>query len=727
MMRQTNAESSLDTIRPELFQGARDFMINNPTFVSYGSNEDRLIDILANSALAGAAFDSSERDPPPSCHPGTRLDLSDEIHTWAHNITRVHKILWINGPAGVGKSAIVQSISELESALENSILGATLFFSRANCRDNPKRVFTTIAYQLAVKYPHYREYVLSVLALDPHAVYKSMAEQFMRLIVQPVIDETFPNDQDHRSILISIDGLDECDGERAQCEIISLIARFVIQYPTCPFIWLIASRPEPHIRGSFDRTIRDNYTQIVIPVDSNQGCKDVEQYLRDKFDEIRSYYPSQFSQTLRTWPAEIHFTILATRAKGMFVFASTLVNFIGDTHFANPIGRLQTVLAALTSVTLTNTNPFAELDALYDAVLTSVPEENLPTLRRLLAPLIFVRAWRPNREDVHFVCNFWGITQADAFSTLHKLHSVIRVPQTCDKRLQAYHASFHDYLANPSRSGHFYIDPDDLNQQLHQCAERILTESCMDATSPAVSSEQVHLSWPFEPERAHHTLQHQNGLLEASFQRIVNCYSAGWGDGFVRRLSRFFHVFDWGKAAKPRVVYDTIWSAHLVVFQQPFCSIFREWGLVKTLPLPAFDLRDLRREEESLAFSVMTYNCDTLEHGYESGQWTFRHGTDPSCVFRRPRIPAPHQESPYPGAPWANKCVTYQRAEFCLTRSSQWEARLENHLAYVWRRNPPHRIYILGKGAKACALIWLVEDDRAWYYMLPYVEPRSEP
>ncbi|KAJ3557966.1 hypothetical protein NP233_g11606 [Leucocoprinus birnbaumii] len=624
MMSQTNAESSLDTIRPELFQGARDFMINNPTFVSYSSNEDRFIDILAKSALPGAAFDSSERDPPPSCHPGTRLDISDEIHTWEIR----HR----------------PDISELESALENSILGATLFFSRANRRNDPKRVFTTIIYQLVVKHSRYREYVLSVLARDPHAVHKSVAEQFKRLIVQPVIDGVFSNDADRHSILIAIDGLDECDGERAQCEILSLIAKLAIEYPTSPFIWLIASRPEPHIRGSFDKITNAYYTQLVIPVDSNQGCKDVERYLRDKFDEIRSYYPNQFSHTLRAWPAEIHFTKVATRAKGMFVFASTLINFI----------------VALDSVILTNTNPFAELDALYDVILASVPEENSTTLRHLLAPLIlrsgYVRAWRPNPDDIHFVCNFWGITQAHAFSTLHKLHSVIIVPETRDRRLLVYHASFPEYLATASRSGRFYIDVVNLTEQLFQRAERILTECCIDTTLQTAFADQIHLSWPFGPERTWQKSRLQYRLAAASFRRIVHPNYMGLKHDLVQRLSRFFHVLDWGKDAEslrritrngPRDPEDVQYSPHLIILQQ--------------------------------------------------------------------------------GAVWTSEKMSKNRAEFRLARSAQWKARLEDHLAYIWRENPPHQIYILGKGAKACAVIWLVKDNKAWYYMLPYIEPWGEP
>jgi hypothetical protein len=142
--------------------------------------------ILAGVTLPGAEFDSSERDPPPSCHPGTRLDISGEIQSWMRDPARTSPILWLNGPAGVGKSAIAQTISDLEFESSTSILGSTLFFSKVQRRGDPKRVFVTLAYQLAVKYPSYRKYVVDMLVRDPNAVHKSMAKQFKQFILQPI-------------------------------------------------------------------------------------------------------------------------------------------------------------------------------------------------------------------------------------------------------------------------------------------------------------------------------------------------------------------------------------------------------------------------------------------------------------------------------------------------------------------------------------------------------------
>ncbi|KAF9441450.1 hypothetical protein P691DRAFT_799501 [Macrolepiota fuliginosa MF-IS2] len=252
---------------------------------------------LSVNIIVGAEFDSP--DHCPSCHPETRLDITHNIQSWMYNLARKHKILWLHGPAGVGKSAILQTIAETASRATTSILGATLFFSCPNSRDNPKCVFITIAHRLAVRYPLYRQCVVGLLTIDPQLVGGSLAEQFETFIVQPFGVERLLDDH-HDTVLILLDGLDECDGEEAQCEIILLISRFVLQYPTSPLIWLIASRPEPHIEDSFSEgELQRAYGQMRVLVDSDQGRRDVETYLRDNFAKIRKKHRRSIPSSLQ--------------------------------------------------------------------------------------------------------------------------------------------------------------------------------------------------------------------------------------------------------------------------------------------------------------------------------------------------------------------------------------------------------------------------------------------
>ncbi|KAF9446058.1 hypothetical protein P691DRAFT_829046 [Macrolepiota fuliginosa MF-IS2] len=305
--------------------------------------------LLSEHVIVGAEFDSSDHHP--SCHPETRVDISHSIQSLMYNTVRKYKILWLHGPAGVGKSVILQTIAEAASKPATPTLGATLFFSRPNSHDDPKCVFTTIAYRLAVRYPLYRQYIVRLLTVDPQLVRKSLAEQFEMFIVQPfAVKQLLSGNRD--TVLILLDGLDECQGEEAQCEIILLIGKFSLQYPASPLIWLIASRPGPHIQDVFSEELQLGYGEIQVLVDSDQGRRDVEKYLRDSFADIRKKHRRSIPSSLQQWPSGSDFSTIATRSSGLFIFPTVLIRFIGDTSYANPDSRLKTVLEVIESTSL---------------------------------------------------------------------------------------------------------------------------------------------------------------------------------------------------------------------------------------------------------------------------------------------------------------------------------------------------------------------------------------
>ncbi|KXN81083.1 hypothetical protein AN958_06127 [Leucoagaricus sp. SymC.cos] len=134
---------------------------------------------FAAHTIPGAAVDSSARDPPPRCHPGTRLSMIEETHQLCAMCPPPKRLLWVVGPAGVGKSAVMQTVAEI---LPN--MGAAIFFSIYG-RNDSTRVITTLAYQLATKYTQYREYIRRRATDDPTIFEKSISVQFDKFIVEP--------------------------------------------------------------------------------------------------------------------------------------------------------------------------------------------------------------------------------------------------------------------------------------------------------------------------------------------------------------------------------------------------------------------------------------------------------------------------------------------------------------------------------------------------------------
>ncbi|KAJ3568299.1 hypothetical protein NP233_g5801 [Leucocoprinus birnbaumii] len=482
-------------IGTNIFTGAHDIAINGSTFNVINTSQaqaqlerSEALIWLRTSMLDGAEHDSADRDPPPRCHPGTRTTILQRTHQWIDDPNREKRLLWVRGPAGVGKSAIVQTLADILSATQR--LGASLFFSRPNGRSNPQLVFPTIAYQLAVRDAAYREYIDELRLLDSRPLeLKAMKEQFRLLFVEPFVNRMLRDGQD--DLLIAIDGLDECGGEphssdhtfhhkrsleEVHCDIIQLIAGFVRDHPSIPLIWIIASRPESHIKAIFlSGDVNGSYREEDIPVDSDEACRDVEVFLHASFKNIQEKYRDRIRED--PWPNSAKFLQITRAASGLFVFAEVVIRFIGDPNIRKPIAQLEYVLAALANLQVSRSarKPLSVLDAIYTAILSRVPSDVLNDTKQVLS--ILLRAHRNTSVTFREIYEHLEITQEDAIMALDHLHSVIffsgaNVIET--SRPLFYHASFRDFLKDPTRSGDYAVKewPFDLLRYLPNMFDR---------------------------------------------------------------------------------------------------------------------------------------------------------------------------------------------------------------------------------------------------------------
>ncbi|KAJ3573772.1 hypothetical protein NP233_g2218 [Leucocoprinus birnbaumii] len=470
--KQANQKSQADTSAKEsypqgFFAHASNVVVNNPIMIeTFTNNVHRLmwaqvLHHLAPHTNPDAAVDSSARWPPPSCHPGTRITIGNTLMSWVENSgTHDCSMIWLYGSAGCGKSAVAQTFAEKCVSLKR--LGAAYFFSRPNKRNDPKTVIPTIAYQLALHCPDYKAVITSRLADDPQLLSKAIPVQFRELIITP-----FSQLQAHgcqsirRPFLIVLDGLDECQGEAAQCEFIRLIYELVRVKKNFPLVWLISSRSEAHLQHMFLRITDCGRQQLVI----DEECRnDVDRFLRDGLFDLQLKYNIGPS-----WPSSEQFDAVTEGISGHFVFAATALGFIGDDEYANPPERLDKLVTFFSHARGTHTpNPqaLAKLDTLYACILSDVPENVFPTTWRILAHFIYMHEINEYRgvflyQSAQSLCNFVDIDQATFYGAMRKLYSVVDVPgpeKAGTMPLRFYHASFQDFLVDPSRSGRFAIE-----------------------------------------------------------------------------------------------------------------------------------------------------------------------------------------------------------------------------------------------------------------------------
>ncbi|KAJ7502206.1 hypothetical protein B0H11DRAFT_1712883, partial [Mycena galericulata] len=279
-----------------------------------------------------AFHDSAERYPQPKCHPETRKQILDSLWNWACETDPSSNVLWLHGPAGAGKSAVAQSFCQrLETA---GRLGGSFFFRRGHLsRGNSQKLFSTLAYQLAPPLP-FQPIHLPESRENPSILDRSFSRQVRELIIEP--SRRHPG---VGTLVIVIDGLDECDGQDVQQEILRSIGS-TIQGLTLPLRFLIGGRPEPHIADIFRTpSLKKGHR----PFNIRQANVDVRKYLLDEFKRIHRDHRETMATLHTPWPSSEIVEELVHKSSGYFIYASTVIKFIDDKNF-RPTERLEIIM-----------------------------------------------------------------------------------------------------------------------------------------------------------------------------------------------------------------------------------------------------------------------------------------------------------------------------------------------------------------------------------------------
>lgn len=147
--------------------------------------------------------------------------------------------------------------------------------------------------------PQLRGVIGQAVERDPSIIEKSMEHQLRRLILEPSLEAPVETSS---PFLVIVDGLDECKDKTIQVHIIRLITQLVSS-PSLPLCFLVASRPEPHLREAFDEPHCSPIVRRVVLDESFWPSRDIDIYLRDTLAEI--YRQRNFLRDVRLpWPSE---------------------------------------------------------------------------------------------------------------------------------------------------------------------------------------------------------------------------------------------------------------------------------------------------------------------------------------------------------------------------------------------------------------------------------------
>ncbi|ESK86709.1 actin [Moniliophthora roreri MCA 2997] len=481
------------------------------------ADSDRILEILASKAAVNAFYNAEQRFPPPKCHPRTRIKLLEKLNRWILDEPKSTRIYWVHGPAGVGKSAIAQSLSEEHA---HSHLAASFFFSRNDStRDKLGQLVCTIIYQFltieplrATLGPH----IMDTIRSDPNIFETSFENQFRKLILQPC-SKIDPQEWEKLPRLVVIDGLDECILVPSQKRLLAMLREVTTSIPACPLLFLITSRPEPDI---FEELEHEAFTTILARIaigysdeasqDTNkslrnlfnaigmsppgedepsneesvskrdmirrqfyhahwkqryrpprhtdvtdESAQDITRYLRDRFNVLRQrHHALRDAET--SWPDENIIRQLAGRACGQFIFAVTVMKYL-DNDDELPSERLEAILKPPREA-ITNA-PYPDLDLLYRQILSKCPRwDQVRQVLSILIDPIWLRFGPFHTRSSLFIALLFNLKRGEIDCILFRLHSVIDVPTDESQDIRISHASFVEFLLDKSRSGEFHVE-----------------------------------------------------------------------------------------------------------------------------------------------------------------------------------------------------------------------------------------------------------------------------
>ena len=379
---------------------------------------------------------------------GTRRDVLLQLEHWLTD-EQDKRVFWLNGLAGTGKSTIAQTFAEMSFA--DGKLGASFFCSRDfEERSNLRTILPTLAFQLAHRYPDFRQVLLPILAANPDVGRESLCSQMEKLIVGPLkATRTWT--------LVIIDALDECRDEEPASALLSVLSRYVDKIPLVKFF--ITGRPEPRIRSGFRLELLQPHTDVLRlhDVKPNLVDSDIKLFLTTRLTDIIKNRSN--CSLMGDWPSPQDINVLCKKAAGFFIYASTVVKFVMS-RYHSPGDRLALIISLPQD---TSHEGRSGIDLLYTRVLEQafcdVDQDFYPHFKSVVGAVLLI--FHP--LSIKALSNLLGNcgTPSRIYNALHVLHSLLLIPDNMEDPVRIFHKSFPDFLMDPGRctDHRFLIDP----------------------------------------------------------------------------------------------------------------------------------------------------------------------------------------------------------------------------------------------------------------------------
>ena len=258
-------------------------------------------------------------------------------------------------------------------------------------------------------------------------------------------------------MIIVIDALDECIINSISVDhLIEIITHEYRDSPP-PIRFLLTSRPEENIQVTFrlhpERTCFNDLLDF-------EAYDDIQRFFEKEFKAVNIRLSDYLMNVKKPWPSPEDIESLVKKSQGLFIYASTLVKFVGAMEPKDsipPTPMLDYEVPILPANKLKSAMmQHNGLNGLYLQVLGDAPYSANPDFMHIFGALYLM----PTQSSIMNLVMFLGLKDSDHLDQLLRgCKSILRIPESNSGTISFFHASLHDFLTNKDHSLHFYVDP----------------------------------------------------------------------------------------------------------------------------------------------------------------------------------------------------------------------------------------------------------------------------
>ncbi|KAF5554101.1 Pfs NACHT WD domain-containing protein [Fusarium phyllophilum] len=475
--------------------------------------------LLSLPTASNAIFDSADvLGAGNPCLEGTQRAILTEIHEWAEDSTAA-MMFWLYGLAGTGKSTVALTVANALKrrgpftrgidAPERAFLGASFFFKQNDAsRNSIQAFFPTMTMCLAEVFSDFKSLVAEAIKENSAIGTKTPQQQLETLIAKPfsVLDE---QSLVPLRLIIVIDALDECLVPSEVTSLITMLAEQLKNLHHIQLRFLITSRAEKHILGSFEQLPQNLHRSVVL--EKIKGLEEGD----DNEDDIMFYLAYTLAKLANKYAVpkscitESTIRELRNKADGLFIYAATACQFLDAEDFDDEEARqerLDLILESTPDRDESEDNdpdiddweaesPQNKIDEIYRKVLSFPDREKMsPRIRQktyngLCTILGFlVVFFKP--ATIPTLRKFLPSLSDSLDRLLRKLHAIVSVPRKESTPLELVHQSFRDFILNRKRSKQLKFQVQE--SEMHK--EALLR--CLDIMLSELHEDICELRWP---------------------------------------------------------------------------------------------------------------------------------------------------------------------------------------------------------------------------------------